>query len=155
MAVMCTPTVNGFGRFRPNALAPHSILWGRDNRGAMLRVIGSPGDAGTRIETDSVNRPPIPTCTWRRRSMRGWTASAAVWCRPRPRARPTGAAMRRGFRTTSATRSPALAQDPVMRAGFGAPFIDYYQRIKQAERVRAAAADDPLEFHRREYFGRI
>ena len=26
MTVMCTPTVNGFGRFRPNALAPQSIL---------------------------------------------------------------------------------------------------------------------------------
>ncbi len=50
MTVMCTPTVNGFGRFRPNALAPQSILWGRDNRGAMLRVIGQAGDTATRIE---------------------------------------------------------------------------------------------------------
>ena len=38
MTALCTPTVNGFGRFRPNALAPQSVLWGRDNRGAMLRV---------------------------------------------------------------------------------------------------------------------
>ena len=50
MTVMCTPTVNGFGRFRPNALAPQSILWGLDNRGAMLRLIGGVGDAATRIE---------------------------------------------------------------------------------------------------------
>ena len=50
MTVMCTPTANGFGRFRPNALAPQSILWGRDNRGAMLRVIGQAGDKTTRIE---------------------------------------------------------------------------------------------------------
>jgi glutamine synthetase len=50
MAVFCTPTVNGFGRFRPNALAPQSVLWGRDNRGAMLRVVGECGDAATRIE---------------------------------------------------------------------------------------------------------
>jgi glutamine synthetase len=33
MASLCTPTVNGFGRFRPNALAPQAVLWGRDNRG--------------------------------------------------------------------------------------------------------------------------
>jgi glutamine synthetase len=48
--VFCTPTVNGFGRFRPNALAPQSVLWGRDNRGAMLRVVGECADAATRIE---------------------------------------------------------------------------------------------------------
>src|SRR5690606_16065076 len=47
---LCTPTVNGFGRFRPNALAPQAILWGRDNRGAMLRVVGGAGDGATRIE---------------------------------------------------------------------------------------------------------
>ena len=50
MAALCTPTVNGFGRFRPNALAPQAVLWGRDNRGAMLRVVGSAGDGATRIE---------------------------------------------------------------------------------------------------------
>jgi glutamine synthetase len=50
MASLCTPTVNGFGRFRPNALAPQAVLWGRDNRGAMLRVVGGAGDGATRIE---------------------------------------------------------------------------------------------------------
>jgi glutamine synthetase len=50
MAALCTPTANGFARFRPNALAPQSVLWGRDNRGALLRVIGGAGDPATRIE---------------------------------------------------------------------------------------------------------
>ena len=50
MAPLCTPTVNGFGRFRPNALAPVGVQWGRDNRGAMLRVVGAAGDDATRIE---------------------------------------------------------------------------------------------------------
>ena len=50
MAALCTPTINGFGRYKPNALAPQSVLWGRDNRGAMLRVLGGCGDAATRIE---------------------------------------------------------------------------------------------------------
>jgi glutamine synthetase len=49
-AALCTPTINGFARFRPNALAPQAVLWGRDSRGAMLRVIGECGDEGTRIE---------------------------------------------------------------------------------------------------------
>ena len=50
MAALCTPTINGFGRYRPHALAPQAVLWGCDNRGAMLRVLGRCGDAATRIE---------------------------------------------------------------------------------------------------------
>ena len=46
-AVFGTPTVNGFGRFKPNAMAPQSVVWGRDNRGAMLRVLGGAGDCAT------------------------------------------------------------------------------------------------------------
>ncbi|MDP1531972.1 MAG: glutamine synthetase family protein, partial [Rubrivivax sp.] len=46
----CTPTLSGYTRFRPHAMAPLAALWGRDNRGAMLRVLGGAGDPGTRIE---------------------------------------------------------------------------------------------------------
>ena len=45
-----TPTINGYKRYRPFSLAPERVIWGRDNRGAMLRVMGGPGDAATRIE---------------------------------------------------------------------------------------------------------
>src|SRR5262249_34466151 len=45
-----TPTINGYRRYRPMSLAPERIIWGRDNRGAMLRVMGGPGDPATRIE---------------------------------------------------------------------------------------------------------
>ena len=50
MAAFCTSTANGYGRFQPNMLAPCAAVWGRDNRGAMLRVVGEAGDAATRIE---------------------------------------------------------------------------------------------------------
>ena len=39
--VFTTPTINGYKRYRPNSLAPDRAVWGRDNKGAMLRVIGS------------------------------------------------------------------------------------------------------------------
>jgi glutamine synthetase len=74
MAVAVHTTVNGFGRFRPNALAPQAVLWGRDNRGAMLRVVGGAGDAATRIENRIGEPWPTPTCTWPRRSTPGSTA---------------------------------------------------------------------------------
>jgi glutamine synthetase len=78
MASLCTPTVNGFGRFRPNALAPQAVLWGRDNRGAMLRVVGGAATAPRASKTASASRRPTPTCTWPRRSTPGWTAWRAA-----------------------------------------------------------------------------
>ncbi len=45
-----TPTVNGYKRYRPQQLAPDRILWGRDNRGAMIRGLMTPNDPASRIE---------------------------------------------------------------------------------------------------------
>src|ERR1051325_2226433 len=45
-----TPTINGYKRYRPYSLAPDRVIWGKENRGALLRVIGAPGSSATRIE---------------------------------------------------------------------------------------------------------
>src|SRR5207248_4126073 len=49
-AAFSTPTINGYKRYRSYTLAPDRVIWGRDNRGAMIRVLGGPGDPGTRLE---------------------------------------------------------------------------------------------------------
>jgi glutamine synthetase len=48
--VFSNPTLNGYKRLRPNSLAPFRANWGTENRGAMVRVIGRPGDPGTHLE---------------------------------------------------------------------------------------------------------
>ncbi len=48
--LLTTPTVNGYKRYQPHQLAPDSVQWGRDNRGAMVRALMSPGDAASRVE---------------------------------------------------------------------------------------------------------
>lgn len=48
--VFSTPTINGYKRYRPFSLAPDRAIWGCDNRGVMLRVLGEKGDKATRIE---------------------------------------------------------------------------------------------------------
>ena len=35
-----TPTINGYKRYRSYSLAPDRAIWGRDNRGVMIRVLG-------------------------------------------------------------------------------------------------------------------
>src|SRR5436190_12947035 len=47
-AAFTTPTINGYKRYRSYSLAPDRVIWGRDNRGAMIRVLGGRGDAAAR-----------------------------------------------------------------------------------------------------------
>src|SRR5499433_728448 len=49
-AAFSTPTLNGYKRYRPFSLAPDRAIWGRDNRGVMVRLLGGPNDHATRLE---------------------------------------------------------------------------------------------------------
>ena len=50
MAVFGAPTVNGYKRFRPYSFAPDRVSWAVENRGALVRVQGSPGDTSSHVE---------------------------------------------------------------------------------------------------------
>ncbi len=50
MGVFATPTVNGYKRYRPYSFAPDRICWALENRGALVRVQGAPGDANSHVE---------------------------------------------------------------------------------------------------------
>src|SRR5215813_614805 len=50
MAVFGAPTVNGYKRFRPYSFAPDRVNWAVENRGALVRVQGSPGDTSSHVE---------------------------------------------------------------------------------------------------------
>ncbi len=160
MTVMCTPTTNGFGRFRPNALAPQSILWGRDNRGAMLRVIGQAGDAATRIE-NRLGEPAANPYLYMAAQIHAGLNGVGKKLEP-PLATDSPYGSDEATQNIN-TRIPnnlsdallALKVDSAMGEGFGAEFVRYYSRIKNAEHQRFEAAEDKQEFQRREYFGRI
>src|ERR1041385_6076221 len=50
-AAFATPTLNGYKRYHGiNTMAPIQAVWAQDNRGAMVRVMGAPGDPATHIE---------------------------------------------------------------------------------------------------------
>jgi glutamine synthetase len=47
------PTINGYKRLNGNALAPQRAIWSDDNKAAMLRLVGGPGDPATHFENRS------------------------------------------------------------------------------------------------------
>jgi len=154
MAVFCTPTANGFARFGPNALAPQSVLWGRDNRGAMLRVIGECGDAATRIENrigEPAANPYLYLASQIHAGLDGMERNLKA---PRATDDPYGSSAAK-LPTSLGEALEALSADTVLTAGFGKPFIDYFTRIKQFELSRWDKAEDKDDFQRREYFSRF
>lgn len=154
MAVFCAPTINAYGRFQPNAMAPNAVTWGHDNRGAMLRVLGRAGDPATRIE----NRIGEPA------------ANPYLYIAAQIHAGLDG--LERGLAAPPATAAPyseggvrlpaslgdaldALAADERLVAAFGAQFVDWLTRIKRSELARHDVADDQDDWQAREYFGRF
>ncbi|MBX3659219.1 MAG: glutamine synthetase [Ramlibacter sp.] len=154
MAVFCTPTVNGFGRFRPNALAPQSVLWGRDNRGAMLRVVGECGDAGTRIENRIGEPAANPYLYLASQIHAGLDGLQRRLTAPQATDSPYADAHPR-LPTSLGEALQALQGDRVLVDAFGADFIHYFSRIKQSELARYELAEDKDDFQRREYFSRF
>lgn len=163
MAPLCTPTVNGYGRFRPHALAPQSALWGRDNRGAMLRVVGDCGDEATRIE-NRIGEPGANPYLYIAAQVHAGLDGIERALAPPPatdapyRAEDTagaGSAQALRLPTTLAEALRALDADAALRAGFGDAFVDHFLHVKQAEVTRHAEAADKDGFERREYFGRM
>ena len=158
--LLCTPTANGYGRFQPNALAPQAIVWGRDNRGAMLRVIGQAGDSATRIE-NRLGEPAANPYLYMASQIHAGLAGIAQERMPPPATESPYQTVEEAQATH--TRIPshlgealsAFQADAAMAQGFGDAFVHYYSRLKQAEQQRFEAAEDSLEFQRREYFSRI
>jgi glutamine synthetase len=152
-AALCTPTVNGFGRFRPNALAPQSVLWGRDNRGALLRVIGACGDPATRIE-NRLGEPAANPYLYMASQVIAGLDGLERQCAAPPATESPYASDGEPLPTDLCQALQALLDDAALCAGLGADFVGYFTQIKTSEWTRFQAAEDPAEFQRREYFAR-
>jgi glutamine synthetase len=157
MTPFCTPTLNGYARFQPNAMAPQSVLWGKDNRGAMLRVIGECGDAATRIENRIGESAANPYLYMAAQIYAGLDGIEKKLTPPLATDSPYAVIHQDAHKLPCSLDLAlnALNEDSVMVHAFGAPFIDYFNRIKQFELARQAQAQDPFDFERREYFSRI
>ena len=144
-----TPTINGYKRYAPYSLAPDRASWGRDDRGVMLRVIGTPGDPATHIE-NRAGEPAANPYLYIAAQILSGLDGVTRRLDPGPPAdiayEPKVPALPR----TLGEALAALGQDVCLRAGFGDAFIQYYARLKEAELARYQQTVSDWE--QREYF---
>ncbi len=148
-AVFTTPTINGYKRYRSYSLAPDRAIWGRDNRGVMIRMLGGPGDPSTRLE-NRIGEPAANPYLYMASQILSGLDGVDRALDPGPSAD-----------TPYETEAPllpkslheavgALKDDPFFREALGAEFVDYYVHIKNAEIERFQA--EVSEWEHREYF---
>jgi glutamine synthetase len=148
-AALASPTINGYRRYRPFSLAPDRATWARDNRAAMLRVLGGVGQNASRIE----NRVGEPTANpylylasqlfagldgIRNKLDPGASADAPYETPAEQLPRNLGHALQ------------ALREDVCLVEQLGKGFIDYFCHIKEAEIERFNL--EVSEWEHREYF---
>jgi len=148
--ILATPTINGYKRYRPFSLAPRNVVWGRDNRGAMLRVIGGPHDPATHLE-NRVGEPGANPYLYFTSQIVAGLAGIEGHLEPPPLADTpyeTGPAQLPGnlLEAIGELRASAL-----FRRELGDAFVDYYLTLKERE-VQRFLSEEVTDWEQREYF---
>jgi len=158
--VFTTPTVNGFRRFRANSLAPDRATWGRDHRGAMLRVLAGEGDPASRIE-NRVGEPSANPYLYILSQVVAGLAGIEAGLKPPPADDEPYAAERPRLPESLAAALDALDREPLFRHALGDTFVDYFVKLKRSEAGRYQRAldeaggtpsDEPTAWEQNEYF---
>jgi glutamine synthetase len=148
-AVFTTPTINGYKRYRTYSLAPDRAIWGRDNRGVMIRVLGGPNDAATRLE-NRIGEPAANPYLYMASQILSGLDGVDRKLDPGPSADTPYETRAALLPKTLSEAVAALNDDPFFRGAFGEKFVDYYVHIKNAEIERFQA--EVSEWEHREYF---
>jgi glutamine synthetase len=159
--VFATPTVNGYRRYRPNSLAPDRATWCRDHRGVMVRVLGAPGDAATRLE-NRVGEPAANPYLYIASQLAAGLDGIDNTRDPGPPDETPYSAQRPPLPKSLPEALAALEQSALFKTAFGAVFVDYYLKLKRSEAGRFEtwladtgtkdAAGETTQWEQNEYF---
>jgi glutamine synthetase len=158
MTVFADPTTNAYARFRPYSFAPDRICWGADNRGALIRVQGGPGDAGTHVE-NRLSEPAANPYLWLAANIAaGLDGIDRGIDPPEPVAGDPYTADAPPLPQSLAEAVDELERSAFYREAFGDPLVDHLVMMKRAELKRYDAADEDADgggrsgWEMREYF---
>jgi glutamine synthetase len=147
--VFTTPTINGYKRYRSYSLAPDRAIWGRDNRGVMIRVLGGADDPATRLE-NRIGEPAANPYLYMASQILSGLDGVDRALDPGPSADTPYETKAALLPKTLQEAVAALKDDPFFREAFGAGFVDYYVHIKNAEIERFQT--EVSDWEHREYF---
>lgn len=143
------PTINGYKRFQPYSMAPDRIAWARDNRGAMIRIVGSAEDRSTHIENrvgEPAANPYLYMASQLHTGLEGIDSKLPLG----PSADDPYTSPADKLPANLAQAVDALAADTTLRKAMGARFVDYYVALKRAEITRFERT--VTDWEQREYF---
>lgn len=148
--IFAAPTINGYKRYRPNSLAPNQIVWGKDNRGAMLRLIGEPGDKATHLENRAGDPTANPYLYMASQVLSGLDGINRKLEPPAAVDTPY-AKGQRALPNNLYEAIDALEKSEYFRNAIGDTFVDYYVTLKKAE-LNRFLSEEVTDWEHREYF---
>jgi glutamine synthetase len=157
-SVFTTPTLNGYRRRTPFSLAPDRSTWGVDNRAAMVRVQGAPGDVSTHVENRVGEPAANPYFFLASQLIAGMDGMARELDPGEPEIEPYAAEHRPLLPKTLMDAVPLLRDSRLYRDALGDEFVDWLLGLKEFEIKRFTEAEgawDPenvSEWEHREYF---
>jgi glutamine synthetase len=156
------PTVNGYKRYRPYSFAPDRVCWAVENRGALVRVQGAPGDSSSHVEMRSGEPAANPYLYMASNIAAGLDGMARGLAAPPPVEADPYTASVPLLPTSLDDAVKALEGDSFYRETFGDTFIDYLVMMKRGEIKRytealaatgtADSAHEVSDWEMREYF---
>ena len=161
MAMFATPTVNGYKRYRPYSFAPDRVCWALENRGALIRVQGAPGDTNSHVEMRMGEPAANPYLYMAANIAAGLDGMRRQLDPPPPVEADPYATQNPMLPASLGDAIGALEKDGFFRKAFGETLVDYLLQMKRSEfgRYEAAVAENPLqegqdvsEWEMREYF---
>lgn len=148
-AALASPTINGYRRYRPLSLAPDRAIWARDNRGAMLRVIGGAGQNASRIE-NRIGEPTANPYLYLASQLFSGLDGIERHLDPGPSADAPYEAAAEPLPRSLKDAIACLRTDTTLVEQLGQVFVDYLCFIKEAEIARFNL--EVSEWEQREYF---
>jgi glutamine synthetase len=148
-SVFVTPTINGYKRFAPHSFAPNKTTWAHENRGAMVRVVGGPGDPATHLENRAGEPCANPYLYMASQIVAGLDGidrsldPGALETAPYEADKPL-------LPASLMEAVTALRDSDLYRKGFGDAFVDYILAVKQSEIDRFLSY--VTDWEHREYF---
>jgi glutamine synthetase len=144
------PTINGYKRLNANPLAPKRAVWSYDNKGAMCRVMGGPGDSSSHLENRSGEPAANPYLYMASQIFAGLDGMKNQTDPGPPLDDPYGQMSKPLLPTNLNEAIDALADSALYRETMGSEFIDHFVAMKRHEigRFQAYVTD----WEHREYF---